>query len=259
MPQGLHPPGHGTGAVKTQLYVPRFYRERTSPPGGRASFNVLYRDTDLWIAADPGLEPLARARVLELRAELESYIARRREFLTSLEPLPDDGSAPDIAREMIAAARLAGVGPMAAVAGAVAEAVGRELLGHSPDVIVENGGDIFIKTSGPFLTGVFAGDSPFSGKIGYDVETSGQPLGLCTSSGTVGHSLSFGRADAVTILSQTAALADAFATAVGNIVKARGDIEAGLAYARDHKEIKGCGIIVGDGIGLYGDLRLVKL
>jgi ApbE superfamily uncharacterized protein (UPF0280 family) len=245
--------------VKSQIYVPRFYRERRTLAGGRASFNVLCRDTDLWIAADPKLEPLARARVIKLREGLESYIARRREFLTSLEPLPDDGSAPDIAGEMIAAARAAGVGPMAAVAGAVAEAVGRELLALSPEVIVENGGDIFLKTSGSFLTGVFAGDSPFTGKIAYEIETHGQPMGLCTSSGTVGHSLSFGRADAVTIISRTAVLADAFATAVGNIVKAKGDIEAGLAYARDHIEIMGCGIIVGDGIGLYGDLRLVRL
>jgi len=245
--------------VKTQLYVPRFYRENKPLPGSRSSFNVLCRDTDLWIAADPKLEPLARAKVLELRKELESYIARRHEFLTSLEPLPDDGSAPGIVREMISAARPAGVGPMAAVAGAVAEAVGRELLEFTSEAIVENGGDIFLKTTGSFLTGVFAGDSPFSGKIGYEVETNGQPVGLCTSSGTVGHSLSFGRADAVTILSRTAALADAFATAVGNIVKAKSDIEAGLDYARDHKEIRGCGIIVGDGIGLYGNLRLVRL
>jgi ApbE superfamily uncharacterized protein (UPF0280 family) len=245
--------------VKSQLYVPRFYRERTSPPGSRASFNVLHRDTDLWIAAAPKLEPLARDKVLKLREELESYIARRRDFLTSLEPLPDNGSAPEIVREMISAARTAGVGPMAAVAGAVAEAVGRELLALSPEVIVENGGDIFLKTAGSFLTGIFAGDSPFTGKIAYEIETNGQPVGLCTSSGTVGHSLSFGRADAVTILSRTAALADAFATAVGNMVKTRDDIEAGLAYARDHSEIMGCGIIVGNGIGLYGSLHLVRL
>ena len=245
--------------MKSQLYVPRFYRERQPLPGGRASFNVLCRDTDLWIAADPKLEPLAREKVLNLRAELESYISLHRDFLTSLEPLPNDESAPDIVRQMISASRLAGVGPMAAVAGAMAEAVGRKLLEFTSEVIVENGGDIFLKTAGSFLTGVFAGDSPFTGKIAYEIETHEQPVGLCTSSGTVGHSLSFGRADAVTVHSQTAAVADAFATAVGNMIKTKDDIEAGLAYARKHKEIKGCGIIVGDGIGLYGDLRIVRL
>ncbi len=119
---------------------------------------------------------------------------------------------------MAAAAQTAGVGPMAAVAGAIAECVGRELLEFSPEVIVENGGDIFLKVSHRRTVGIFAGDSPLTGRIGIQIEARDTPLGVCTSSGTVGHSLSFGRADAVVVLAPAAALADAAATAIGNRV-----------------------------------------
>jgi uncharacterized protein len=242
--------------MKTPLFVPRTYRD-TLDKAGR-SFRVRCRDTDLWIAADPGLEPVARDIVLSLREQLESYIARQRRFLTSLSPLPDDDTAPPPAREMLAAARLAGVGPMAAVAGTIAEAVGRELLRFSPEVIVENGGDLFIAAGRPVLAEVFAGGSPFSGRLAYEVDP-GAGCGLCTSSGTVGHSLSFGKTDAVTILAATAAVADAFATAVGNRVSTKEDIPAALDYAGRHPEIKGCAIILGDAMGARGELRMVKL
>ncbi|MFA5162363.1 MAG: UPF0280 family protein [Elusimicrobiales bacterium] len=242
--------------MKSPLFVPRAYRD--APAAGRRSFTVCCRDTDLWIAADPVLEPLARREVLARRAELEAYIARRRDFLTALAPLPDDETAPPIVREMMAAARLAGVGPMAAVAGAVAEAVGRRLLESADGVIVENGGDIFLKSGQPAVCEVFAGNSPFSGRLAYEADASAG-CGLCTSSGTVGHSLSFGKADAATILCAGAAEADAYATAVGNMIKNRDDIAAALAYVKTQPRIKGCAVIIGDAIGIYGDLRVVKL
>lgn len=244
--------------MKSPLFVPRAYREKHAVAGRRA-FTVQCRDTDLWIAADAALEPAARRAALARRTELESYIALHRDFLNALTPLPDDADAPPIAREMLAASRLAGVGPMAAVAGAIAEAVGRELLAYSPEVIVENGGDIFLKSERPVLAEVFAGNSPLSGKLAYEIETGARGCGLCTSSGTVGHSLSFGKTDAVTILSASAAIADAFATAVGNSVQNKDDIPAALEYAKKYPEIKGCAIIVGGAIGLCGDLRVVKL
>jgi len=242
--------------MKTPLFVPRAYRSGLGA-GGR-SFRVLCRDTDLWVSADPDLEPVARGKVLELRGQLEDYISRNRGFLTSLSPLPDDDSAPPVAREMLAASRQAGVGPMAAVAGAIAEAVGRELLKRVPEVMVENGGDIFLASEQPVLAEVFAGSSAFSGKLAYEVQAGGG-CGLCTSSGTVGHSLSFGKADAATVLAVTAAAADAFATAVGNMVRTREDIPAALEYAARQPGIKGCAVIVGDAIGVRGEIKVVKL
>jgi ApbE superfamily uncharacterized protein (UPF0280 family) len=105
-------------------------------------------------------------------------------------------------REMADATREVGVGPMAAVAGAIAESVGKELLPYSDEVIVENGGDIFLKTSKERFIGVYAGKSKFTKKIAFSILPDETPLGVCTSSGTVGHSLSFGYADGRRVIHQ---------------------------------------------------------
>ena len=114
---------------------------------------------------------------------------------------------------------------MAAVAGAVAEIVGRGLLTCSANIVVENGGDIFYRLTGRVIAGIFAGSSPLSMKVGIAIDGCEGPVSLCTSSGTVGHSKSFGKADAVTVFSDSAALADAAATSLGNQVKHPDDIE----------------------------------
>ena len=124
-----------------------------------------------------------------------------------------------LVKEMIRVSTLANVGPMAAVAGAMAEFVSKDLLKISKQVIVENGGDIYLATSRERTIGIYAGTSPLSMKLGITISPEDSPLGVCTSSGTVGPSLSFGKADAVCILSKSAALADAAATAVGNVVR----------------------------------------
>ncbi|GAG89833.1 unnamed protein product, partial [marine sediment metagenome] len=111
-------------------------------------------------------------------------------FLTSLEPLFVSDNAPRIVKSMSEAAKRVGTGPMASVAGAIAEFVGNELLAFSPEIILENGGDIFLKSSKKRLIGIYAGKSPLTGKIGLEINGDDTPLGICTSSGTVGHSLS---------------------------------------------------------------------
>jgi hypothetical protein len=167
--------------------------------------------------------------------------------------------APKIVKEMAEAGQKAGVGPMAAVAGAIAECVGRELMRFSPEVIVENGGDIFLNTLKPRLVGVYAGGSPFTGKIALQIEAEETPLGICTSSGTVGHSLSFGRADAVIVLSPSAAIADAVATAIGNLIKNAADIPKGINFAQGIPGLKGILIIKDDKLGLWGRVRICKV
>jgi len=159
---------------------------------------------------------------------------------------------------MAEAAQTAGVGPMAAIAGAIAECVGRELLEFSPEVIVENGGDIFLKVLHRRTIGIYAGDSPLTGKIGLQIEAKDTPLGVCTSSGTVGHSLSFGRADAVAVLAPSAALADAAATAIGNRVNKPEDIDKALELARGIAGLKGVVIIIGESIGVQGNIKLCE-
>lgn len=222
------------------------------------SFNVTVKETDLYIRARRDLKKKALEVVQKQRTLLESYIARHPGFLMALEPFPVGDDAPAIARVMEDAGEKAGVGPMAAVAGALAEFVGRELLRFSPEVIVENGGDIFLKTEKTRLVGVHAGKSPYTGKIALQIEPAETPLGVCTSSGTVGHSLSFGKADAAIVVSSSAALADAAATAIGNIVKAETDIPQAIEFARGVAGLRGVAVIINDKIGVWGKINLVR-
>ena len=157
---------------------------------------------------------------------------------------------------MAAAARAARVGPMAAVAGAVAECVGERLAKASPEVIVENGGDIYLKSQKTRRIQVYAGTSPLSRKISLEVGPARKGLGICTSSGTVGPSFSWGLADAVVIIAKSSALADAAATLAGNAVKIKSDIPQALALARSVKGVLGILIIKDDQLGIWGRIRL---
>ncbi|MFH1612311.1 MAG: UPF0280 family protein [bacterium] len=179
-------------------------------------------------------------------------------FLTSLEPIYLEKNVPSIVKEMIKASAKVGVGPMAAVAGAIAEFVGKTLLNYSKEIIVENGGDIFIKSSKKRYIGIYAGNSFFTKKIAIEIFPEKTPLGICTSSGTVGHSLSFGKADAVTIISSSTALSDAAATAVGNLIKNELDIFQGIEFVKNINGLKGVLIIKNDKIGIWGDIKIVN-
>ncbi|NIS60700.1 MAG: UPF0280 family protein, partial [Proteobacteria bacterium] len=188
-------------------------------------FRVTVRETDLFLLANRKLEKEVKEAVIRYRWQIEEYIRSHPEFQTSLRPVRSDPYAPKIVKEMLKASRLANVGPMASVAGAIAEFVGKDLIPLSPEVICENGGDIFIATSKERVVGVFAGKSPLSLKVGLRIKPGDTPLGICSSSGTVGHSMSFGKADAVCVLSRSTSLADAAATSIGNLIEGKGDIE----------------------------------
>jgi ApbE superfamily uncharacterized protein (UPF0280 family) len=226
---------------------------------GLVPFRVTVKETDLYILARTSLEREAYDAVINLRHQLEEYIKANPLFQTSLVPFPDDPRAPRIVKEMLAASQKAGVGPMAGVAGAMAEFVGRELLGKTPEVVVENGGDIFMQSSTERKIGLFAGESALNMKVGVRVPPEKTPVGICTSSGTVGHSTSFGKADAVCVISPSAALADAAATALGNRVQGKGDIERVLEEGRTISGVEGMVIIVDDALGAWGEYELVKL
>lgn len=255
MRAGLPPSGNG-GALL--VYQPRDYRQ-WAEESGLVGFRAAVAETDLYVKARKDLEPEARAAILTHRSALEAYVADHPDFLTSLEPVPASRSAPEMVREMAEAAAKVGVGPMAAVAGAIAEKVGRELLRLSPEVIVENGGDIFLRSLKQRLVGVYAGDSPFTGAVALEVQWDETPLGVCTSSGTVGHSLSFGQADAVIALSSSTALADAAATAIGNRIHGPEDVPAGIEYAQTIEGLRGLVVIIGDRLGIWGEVRLRTL
>ena len=240
------------------MYQPRTYRNWVR---GRdlVSFNVTVKETDLHVRATKNLKSKALKIVTKYREALEGYIGRYPSFLTSLEPLAVGDDAPRIVRLMADSAEKAGVGPMASVAGAIAELVGKELLDFSPEVIIENGGDIYLKSLKRRTVSIYAGTSPLTGKIGLVIEAERTPTGICTSSGTVGHSLSLGKADAVVAVAPSAALADAAATAIGNQIIQPDDIQNGISLAMKIDGLKGVLIIKDESIGLWGEIQLSQL
>ena len=244
--------------IDIKMYEKRTYRNLVKTDD-LIKFEVIVKETDLLIRAEKDFSKEARESVLKYRHQLETYMAKNPEFQRSLVPLKENPYAPEIVREMIQTSQLAGVGPMAAVAGAMAECVSRDLIKLSKELIVENGGDIYLVTSRERTIGIYAGNSPLSLKIGILISPEETPLGVCTSSGTVGPSLSFGKADAVCILARSSALADAVATAVGNIVEEEKDIESGLERGREIEGVLGTLIIIEEKMGVWGNVRLIQL
>ncbi|MBE0446999.1 MAG: UPF0280 family protein [Actinobacteria bacterium] len=240
------------------MYEPRFYRNQTSAKD-LYSFNVRIKETDLLIYANRDLTAVAYELILLYRSLIEEFIGRFPIFKETLIPIEIPKNAPGIVKTMADAAKLAGVGPMAAVAGTIAEYVGRGLLEYSDEVIIENGGDIFIKTKRDRKIGIYAKESPLSNKIAVSITPDDTPLGICTSSGTVGHSLSFGRADAVIIFSKNTSLADATATKVGNLLHSKDDIRKAIEFAQSVPGIEGAIIVVGDGLGGWGKFEFVSI
>ncbi|MCP4021162.1 MAG: UPF0280 family protein [Desulfobacteraceae bacterium] len=240
------------------MFENRTYRRRHRKKG-LVSFDVTVKETNLNIQADRNLEDLAIKYTLQHRGYLESYISTHPQFTSTLAPVTEDKIAPGIVQDMIRASALTGVGPMASVAGVVAEYTGKSLLKHSKEILVENGGDIFVKTDTKTVFSIYAGDSPFSMTCGILVEKKETAYAMCTSSGTLGHSKSFGKADAVTILSDSCALADAAATALGNMVEKASDIETAINQGKIINGIEGIVIIKGKNIGLWGNLKIVKI
>jgi hypothetical protein len=239
-------------------HTERTYRRRVEPRG-LATFEVKVRETDLWIAAARPLESEARDLVFTARQPLESYLDDHPEFLSALSPVADDPLAPPIVREMIRSSRQSGVGPMASVAGAIAEHVGRGLLRFTDQVVVENGGDVFLALRRPVTVRVFAGRSPLSRRVGLSIPGEGMPVGVCSSSGSVGHSLSLGGADAACVVASSTALADGAATALGNRVRTRSDLEGAAAWAAGVAGLRGGLVILGKAMAAWGEVELVEL
>ncbi len=240
------------------MHQPRTYRNLVNTKK-LAPFRVVVKETDLMVHAGKILKDETRKLVLEQRGYLEAYVNLFPEFAASLTPWRLAGLAPPIVVDMVKAGANAGVGPMAAVAGAIAEYAGRGLLKSTEHVIVENGGDVFIKIDTPITVGIFAGNSPLSLRVGIRIDGGPKPMAVCTSSGTIGHSLSFGSADAVCVVAESCTVADAAATAIGNMVQSSSDIQFAIDKGKGIAKILGIIVIVGEKIGIWGDLELVSL
>ena len=201
-------------------YVERWYRGYTKAPD-LVPFSVQIKESDLLIWAEKNLQDLAYKRLEKERNNLEAYLRYDPDFLHSLAPVAASPFAPPLCQMMAKAAEKAGVGPMASVAGAINEMVGEELRQESEEIIIENGGDLLVFSREARVVAVYAGeDSPFSFRIGIKLPP-GKKWGVATSSGIVGHSLSFGKADAVVVVAESSAVADAWATSLANRVQER--------------------------------------
>jgi ApbE superfamily uncharacterized protein (UPF0280 family) len=221
------------------------------------SYNVKIAESDLFISSDTNLADEALKSLIKHRNSLETYIKNHSEFRTSLLPLPEDDLAPPIIRDMLSKSKICGVGPMASVAGAVSEFVGYDLLKQTENFIIENGGDIFLQSKNELTAAIYAGESALSYKVNILVKPDQMPLGICTSSATVGPSLSFGKADAVCVISKSATLADAAASAIGNRVKSKKDFKPALDYGIKISGVRGIIIICGNDMGVIGEVELV--
>lgn len=218
------------------------------------NFKVQYYESDLFICARSVLKEKALEFLRFYHDQVRDYCQENPLFEKSLKPLRIAPEAPPIIKTMLVCSRKAGVGPMAAVAGAIAESVGRKLMQYSKDVIVENGGDIFISSKRKRKIGLFAGPGSIFNKLIFYINAGQTPCGICTSSGKLGHSLSFGNTQATTIIAKSSALADAYATAFGNMVKSDADIDLALKAVKRKKEIKGAIIVTASKIGTYGNI-----
>jgi len=242
--------------MNPQCYIHRFYREWQNPQDLK-SYRVHYRETNLQIYSNTNLLDRAYGLTVQFRNQIEETITKHPEFLTSLHPVELDSEYRFI-KTMIQKSSSANVGPMAGVAGAFAEFVGMGLLPYTEDLIIENGGDIFIKSLKDRIMLVYAGEeSPFKDRMKILLKGKEEPLGVCTSSKKVGHSKSFGNTDAVVIIASSAVTADVFATAAGNMVKTENDITRAMEFTQHCDEIQGGVIMIGEKMSVWGDIEFV--
>ncbi len=234
----------------------RFYRDEMNA-SDLTYFKVTVKQTDLYIGTDHDLSDQSYKIIRKLRKQLEDYIIMHPSFEKALAPISVYHDSPPIAVKMAEAAKAAHVGPMAAVAGAFSQMLADELENETTNLIIENGGDLYIKTKKPRIVSIYAGENKFKDRLKIKVNAADSPMGICTSSGKLGPSLSFGKADAVTILSKDAFLSDAAATAVCNRVQSSADIKPALDYAMSIKNILGAVIVIDDKMGAIGNIHFI--
>ena len=243
-------------------YKNRTYREHLQKERWH-SFTVAYKETDLWIGIDQAsfqesIPAFTESRIQTLRKDMVTYLQNDPDYSTSLVSYEAKTEAPTIFQEMSEMARKSGIGPMSGVAGAVARRIGQEIKDkyRVREIIVENGGDIYADIQKDIDIAVFAGTSPLSEKVGFTIQADQAPLGICTSSGTVGPSLSFGKADAVMIICKDCTLADTYATAFANEIQTTDDVAPCIEKIGKTKDILAAICIKDDKIGIHGIFNL---
>ncbi|HNS31680.1 MAG TPA: UPF0280 family protein [bacterium] len=233
----------------------RFYRDIIESSGLK-NYPVKIQETDLLVLSEKNLSKEIKEEVVKQRDIIKDYIRKNPEFLTSFSPLACKNKN-EIIRIMCLSGEMTETGPMASVAGAIAEIIGKNVFKEKGDFFIENGGDIYARVKNDFTAGIYAGSSPFSMKIGIRLNGRAMPYGIATSSGTVGHSFSYGNADAVTVISKSAAFSDGAATHFGNLVKGKIEQQFFEKELQKFPFIEAILIIKGTEMFLWGDMELV--
>ncbi|MDR0982204.1 MAG: UPF0280 family protein [Culturomica sp.] len=242
-------------------YKNRVYRESFS--GRWSSFVVKYKKTDVWIGIDkgsykPDMPEKCEQIIKDLWTEMETYMQRDPHYVTALVPYSAKDDAPEIMRMMSETSRKVGIGPMSAVAGATSLFIAIRLkqLYDIKEIVIENGGDIYADIKEDMDVSVFAGASPLSEKVGLHVHAADSPMGICTSSGTVGPSISFGKADAVMVICRDVLLADSYATHFANFVHKADDIAKVLKKIEVIPEVLAALLVKEDKMGIVGKFEM---
>jgi len=234
------------------ILAPRRYRHEADTQRWRTC-RMREETSDLYIRSSQDVEDDARIILRTLREQVRGHIDRQFEFHTSLTPVPPLPHVPQVIAMMYEASERAGVGPMAAVAGAIAECIGEILQEQTEEIIIENGGDIWLRLTRPASVAIFPGGVHF-GTIPLLIRPERTPCGVCTSSARTGHSFSFGRADAATIVASSAALADALATETCNRVRCADDMEEAARFAIEHGA-DGVAIVLSERLVVMGEIE----
>ncbi len=247
------------------IFEPRTYRNSFSKERFQ-SFVITCNDSDLWIGVDPisykdEMSAVALKKLRAIQDALKIYIANDSFLKKSLKPCKVQENAPDFVRSMVEAAEKAGVGPMAAVSGMYSELIGKELMENFSinELVVVNGGDIYMRLQKSLVMNIFAGESPLSGMVGLEIDAEQTPMGICTFAQTEQTPMNFGKADAVIIACKDAALADAFTTGFGNLIKKPSDVEKVLKRTERFEEIISAVLICDDQIGIRGEFEIKLL
>ena len=216
-------------------------------------FPLSYKESILTVVCDDGLRDAAFDALIEARYSVESKIGEDPFFGITYDPYETSPSDDPLVRRMCDASRIAGVGPMAGVAGAVALHIAERLVSEgSSHAIVENGGDIAFYSPEPRLVGIFA-DHPVFRNLAFSM-SSDRIGGVCSSSRTVGPSVSLGASSISTVISDDVVLADCCATALGNLVKDEGSLGDAVKDMGSRPGVTGCLACCGDKVAMFGAL-----
>lgn len=240
------------------MYEEGTYPNRTQS-GDLIQFRVVQGETDLLVCCDKDIPHIADAAVKKIRIELTRYTAQDPAFETSYKPIKPGPNAPQIVKDIIRTTAKAGLGPIAGVGGAMAEYAGKEILKAAKQVIVENGGCIFIRSDIPRTVSLFTKDADPSGKLSIEVDPEDTPIGICVLAGASLNSPDPGVADAVLVSARSAVAAGAAAAVLSGIIKKERDIEAAMEAAKKMRNIKGALLVKGDRMGIWGKVKLIGI